>query len=182
MSHPGVHDAAIVEGALGAGTRVWAFAHVQAAAAVGADCNIGEHCFIEDGAVVGDRCTVKNGVALWCGVTLEEGVFVGPGVIFTNDLRPRSPRMEEAADRYEDDGWLVCTTVRHGATIGAGAIVLAGVTIGSFAMIGAGAVVLRDVPPHALVVGNPARLIGFVCECGRPRGATCRSCRSAEAS
>jgi acetyltransferase-like isoleucine patch superfamily enzyme len=172
---------ALVDGSIGAGTAVWAFAHVQAGATVGVDCNVGEHCFIESGAVVGDRCTVKNGVAIWRGVTLEEGVFVGPGVVFTNDLRPRSPRMPHVSARYEDDRWLVPTTVERGATIGAGAMILAGVVIGSFAMVGLGAVVTRDVPAHALVVGNPVRTVGFVCECGLRRDAPCPSCSTASA-
>ena len=182
MTESNVHPRALVEGSVGAGTRVWAFAHVQAGAVVGNDCNIGEHCFVEDGAVVGDRCTVKNGVAIWRGVTLEEGVFVGPGVLFTNDLRPRSPRLPGVADRYDDDSWLVPTTVAYGATIGAGAVILAGVTIGAFAMVGAGAVVTRDVASHDLVVGNPARPVGVVCDCGRTRSAACLTCDTRRAS
>jgi acetyltransferase-like isoleucine patch superfamily enzyme len=181
MSAPGVHRTALVDGRVGAGTTVWAFTHVQAGATVGADCNVGEHCFIERGAVVGDRCTVKNGVAVWRGVTLEEGVFVGPGVVFTNDLRPRSSRMASSASCYEDDNWLVPTIVERGASIGGGAVVVAGVTIGTFAMVGAGSVVTRDVPAHALVVGNPARPIGLVCECGRTRDGPCPGCSAVEA-
>jgi acetyltransferase-like isoleucine patch superfamily enzyme len=162
-----IHPSAIVESdRIGEDTRIWAFTHVLDGAVIGARCNVGDHCFVESGVVVGDDVTVKNGNALYAGVTLEDGVFVGPAVVFTNDLRPRSPRLPQAAERYADDGWLVPTLVRTGATLGAGAIVLAGVTIGRFAFVAAGALVTRDVPPHALVVGAPATVRGWVCECG----------------
>jgi acetyltransferase-like isoleucine patch superfamily enzyme len=162
------HPSAIVDTArVGTGTRVWAFAHVLDGASIGRECNIGGHCYVESGAVIGDRVTVKNGNSIWDGVTLEEGVFVGPGVIFTNDRRPRSPRMPSAQERYATpSSWLVATRVRLGATIGAGAIVIAGVTIGEFAFVAAGALVTTDVPPHALVIGSPARPDGWVCRCG----------------
>lgn len=159
---------------------MWAFAHILAGAVVGRDCNVGDHCFIEAGARVGDNVTLKNGVMLWEGVALDDGVFVGPGAIFTNDVRPRSPRHEHGAQRYADARWLVATSVGQGASIGAGAVILAGVTIGPFAMVGAGAVVTRDVAGHALVVGNPARVVGWVCRCGErlePPG-VCPSCGS----
>jgi acetyltransferase-like isoleucine patch superfamily enzyme len=177
-----VHPAAIVESqAIGDGTRVWAFTHVMAGATIGADCNVGEHCFIEGGATVGDGVTIKNGNMLWEGVTVEEGVFVGPAVVFTNDRYPRSPRMPQARERYNDHGWLAPTTVRRGATLGAGAIILAGISIGEYSMIAAGAVVTRDVAPYALVVGNPGRVRGWVCQCGQPLSvtgerATCGHC------
>ena len=121
-----VHPAALVEtDDIGVGTRIWAFAHILAGASIGRDCNIGDHCFIEGGARVGHGVTVKNGAMIWEGVTLEDGVFVGPGVVFTNDLRPRSPRGVETATRYEDTGWLATTVVRRGASIGARAVILA---------------------------------------------------------
>ncbi len=162
-----IDRSAIVETSdIGARTRIWAFTQVMAGASIGADCNIGTHCFIESGAVIGDAVTVKNGNLVWAGVTLEAGVFVGPGVVFTNDRRPLSPRSGYAGDRYDDaERWLVPTVVGRGATLGAGAIVLAGVSIGAFALVGAGAVVTRDVAPHALVVGNPARPVAWVCRC-----------------
>jgi UDP-2-acetamido-3-amino-2,3-dideoxy-glucuronate N-acetyltransferase len=163
-----VHPTAIVEsGAIGEGTRIWAFAHVLDGATIGSDCNIGDHCYIESGVVIGDDVTIKNSVAVWEGVSLERGVFVGPSVVFTNDLHPRSPRLAEAAERYETKGWLVTTRVEEGASIGAGAVVVAGNTIGAHALVAAGAVVTQDVPPLAVVAGNPARRRGWVCICGQ---------------
>ena len=138
---------------IGAGTRVWAFAHILEGARIGADCNICDHTFIEGGAVVGDRVTVKCGVQLWNGVTLEDDVFVGPNATFTNDVFPRSRRRPAEIAR---------TLVRRGASIGANATILPGVTIGRGAMIGAGAVVVADVPANAKVVGNPGSIIGYV--------------------
>lgn len=152
------HPLALVESdAIGAGTRVWAWAHVMKGARLGADCNIGEHCFVEQGVVLGDRVTVKNGVSIWEGVTAEDDVFFGPNAVLTNDPRPRSKMRRDAYVR---------TLFRKGASIGANATMLCGVTIGRYAMVGAGAVVIRDVAPHALVVGNPARIVGHVCRCG----------------
>jgi acetyltransferase-like isoleucine patch superfamily enzyme len=160
------HPTALVEtDEIGAGTRIWAFTHVLAGASVGADCNIGDHCFIESNVTVGNNVTIKNGTSVWEGVTLEDGVFVGPNVVFTNDLRPRSPRLPEARARYEGRDWLVPTLVCRGSTVGAGAVVVAGVTIGEFAFVAAGSVVTTDVEPHALVVGSPARSRGWVCRC-----------------
>jgi len=160
MSHTHFeHPLALVESeSIGPGTRIWAWAHVMKDAGVGADCNIGEHCFIETGAVLGDRVTVKNGVAVWEGVTVEDGVFLGPNAVLTNDLRPRS-----AAEDFQ----AVPTRLREGCSIGANATILCGITVGRYALIGAGAVVIRDVPDYALMVGNPARLVGHVCACTR---------------
>lgn len=159
-----MHPLALVEsGTIGRGTRVWAFAHVMPGARIGSRCNIGEHCFIESGAVVGDDVTVKNGVALWDGVTVADGAFLGPYAVFTNDARPRSdPRYKTPREKF------LPTRVGRGATVGANATVVCGMRIGEWAFVGAGAVVTRDVPPHAIVVGNPARRIGFVCRCTRP--------------
>lgn len=150
------HQMAIVEGEVGKGTRVWAWSHVMKGAKVGVDCNIGEHCFIEKGAVIGDRVVVKNGISVWEGVTVEDDAFLGPNMIFTNEREPRHgfPKGFEK------------TLVSKGATIGAGAIILCGVTIGRYATIGAGAIVTHDVPEHSLVYGVPARQHGWVCECG----------------
>jgi UDP-2-acetamido-3-amino-2,3-dideoxy-glucuronate N-acetyltransferase len=135
---------------IGEGTRVWQYVVILPGAVIGRDGNICSHCFIENKVVVGDRVTVKCGVQLWDGVTLEDDVFVGPNVTFANDLHPRS--RNTAAQ-------LLPTTVKKGASIGANATILPGLTIGEGAMVGAGAVVTKDVPPHAVVVGNPARII-----------------------
>ncbi|GAA0707525.1 WxcM-like domain-containing protein [Dactylosporangium roseum] len=149
-----VHPNALCESAdVGAGTRVWAFAHVLPGAKIGADCNICDGVFVENDVTLGDRVTVKCGVQLWDGVTLGDDVFVGPNVTFTNDRMPRSRQYPPVFLR---------TTVEAGASIGANATILPGVTIGRSAMIGAGAVVTRSVPPYAIVVGNPARLTGYV--------------------
>jgi UDP-2-acetamido-3-amino-2,3-dideoxy-glucuronate N-acetyltransferase len=183
MSEYIIHTTALVESdRIGSGTKIWAFTHVLTGARIGERCNIGDHCFIESGAVVGNDVTIKNGNAIWDGVTIENGVFVGPGVVFTNDLYPRSARLAEAKRRYEDRAWLVETRVEEGATLGAGAVILAGVKIGQFAMIAAGSVVTREVPRHALVAGNPARRMGWMCACGarldlREDRATCPACR-----
>jgi UDP-2-acetamido-3-amino-2,3-dideoxy-glucuronate N-acetyltransferase len=162
-----IHPEAMVESKLiGDGTRIWAFSHVMRDVSIGRNCNVGEHCFLEAGARVGSNVTIKNGNMIWDGVTLEDGTFIGPGVFFTNDLYPRSPRLPAARARYQGKDWLVRTLVQHGASIGAGAVLVAGITVGSFAMVGAGTVVTKDILPYALVVGTPARLIGWVCQCG----------------
>jgi acetyltransferase-like isoleucine patch superfamily enzyme len=151
-----IHEKALVEpGAhIGAGTRIWAFAHVLPGARIGSDCNICDHVFIENDVVIGDRVTVKSGVQLWDGVRLEDDVFVGPNATFTNDKFPRS---KVYSDRFAGE-----TVVKHGASIGANATILPGLTIGAGSMVGAGAVVTRDVPAKAVVVGNPARIVGYV--------------------
>lgn len=151
---PFIHPQALCESpAIGAGTRVWAFAHVLPGAVIGADCNICDHVFIENDVRLGDRVTIKCGVQLWDGVELEDDVFVGPNVTFTNDLFPRSRQRPATYAR---------TRVERGASIGANATILANTTIGQHAMVGAGAVVTRPVPPNAIVVGNPARIVGYV--------------------
>ena len=138
---------------VGAGTRVWAFAHVLPGAVIGADCNICDGVFIENDVVVGDRVTVKCGVQLWDGLRVEDDVFIGPNATFTNDRFPRSRAYPQA---------FPVTTLRRGASVGANATVLPGIEIGPGAMIGAGAVVTRSVPPNAIVVGNPGRIVGYV--------------------
>lgn len=138
---------------IGAGTRIWQFVVVLAGAKLGADCNICSHCLIENDVIVGDRVTVKSGVQLWDGIRIEDEVFIGPNVTFSNDRFPRSKQYPEA---------FLQTVVKAGASIGANATLLPGITIGRNAMIGAGSVVTKDVPDHALVVGNPARIIRFL--------------------
>ena len=153
---PFIHAQALCESdQIGAGTRVWAFAHVLPGAAIGADCNICDHVFIEGDVRVGDRTTVKCGVQLWNGVRLGNDVFVGPNATFTNDRFPRSRQYPEA---------FLETVVEDRASIGANATILPGVRIGRGAMIGAGAVITRSVPANAIVVGNPARIVGYVSE------------------
>ncbi len=147
------HPQALVESrTVGEGTRIWAFAHILPGAIVGAGCNICDGVFVENDVVIGDRVTIKNGVQVWDGITLEDDVFVGPNVTFTNDRVPRSRKPFALARTY----------VRSGASIGANATILPGVTIGKNAMVGAGAVVVRSVPANAVVVGNPARISGYV--------------------
>lgn len=149
-----VHSHAIVETKnVGKNTRIWAFAHILPGAIIGDDCNVCDQTFIENDVVVGDRVTIKCGVQLWDGITLEDDVFVGPNVTFTNDPFPRSKQYPGSFSR---------TTIRAGASIGANATILPGLTIGQYAMVGAGTVVTKDVPPFAIVVGNPARIIGYV--------------------
>jgi acetyltransferase-like isoleucine patch superfamily enzyme len=156
---------------VGDGTRVWAFSHVCAGAKVGADCNIGEGSFVEDAAVLGDRVVIKNGVSVWSLVTLEDDVFAGPNVAFTNDLVPRAGEY-----RTPHDKWLP-TLVRAGATLGANATIVCGIVIGRHALVGGGAVVTRDVPDHAIVVGNPGHVVGWICVCGeRLEDDACSAC------
>ncbi len=157
------HPQALVESEhVGEGTRVWAFAHVLPGAVIGEDCNLCDHIFVENDVVIGDRVTIKCGVQLWDGVRLEDDVFVGPNATFTNDPAPRSRQHLAAYPR---------TVVREGASIGANATILPGLTIGRRAMVGAGAVVTRSVPAYAVVVGNPARIVRYVEAVGEPRTA-----------
>lgn len=149
-----VHPQALCESAdIGTGTRIWAFAHVLPGAIIGSDCNVCDGVFIEGGARLGDRVTVKCGVQLWDGVRLHDDVFIGPNVTFTNDPFPRS---RQRPAKYLE------TVVESGASIGANATILPGLRIGSGAMVGAGSVVTRSVPPNAIAVGNPARIVGYV--------------------
>ncbi|MEO8674402.1 MAG: WxcM-like domain-containing protein [Casimicrobiaceae bacterium] len=152
-----VHPQALCETKrVGARTRIWAFAHILPGARIGADCNICDHTFIEDDVVVGDRVTVKCGVQLWDGVRIEDDVFIGPNATFSNDRFPRSKKKPKS---------FLTTVVKQGASIGANATILPGVTIGRGAMVGAGAVIVESVPPFAVVAGNPARIVSY-CDAG----------------
>jgi UDP-2-acetamido-3-amino-2,3-dideoxy-glucuronate N-acetyltransferase len=149
-----VHAQALCESAaIGANTRVWAFAHVLPGARIGADCNICDHVFIENDVVLGDRVTVKCGVQLWDGLRVSDDVFIGPNATFSNDKYPRSKEYHRE---------LLQTQIGRGASIGGGATILPGLKIGPRAMIGAGSVVTHDVPARAIVSGNPARIVGYV--------------------
>src|ERR1043166_9593059 len=149
------HSHSLVESnQVGKNTRIWAFVHILPGARIGADCNICDHVFIENDVIIGDRVTIKCGVQIWDGITLEDDVFVGPNATFTNDNLPRGRRPNWRPS--------VRTIVRRMASIGANATILPGLTIGANSLVGAGAVVTRDVPPNAIVVGNPARITGYV--------------------
>jgi UDP-2-acetamido-3-amino-2,3-dideoxy-glucuronate N-acetyltransferase len=163
-----IHPMALVESEqIGEDTKIWAFAHVMADAVVGKDCNIGDHAFIESGVKVGNGVTVKNNAMLWNGVHIADYVFIGPNVVFTNDLRPRSSRMPAMKDQsLKETEWLVETHIETGASIGANATVVAGVTLGEYCMIGAGSVVTKNVEAFTLVLGNPARVVGRVNKLG----------------
>jgi acetyltransferase-like isoleucine patch superfamily enzyme len=178
---PFVHETAIVEpgAVVGDDTSVWHHAHVRSGARVGTGCTLGKNVYIDAGAVVGDGVKIQNNVSVYVGVTLADGVFVGPSVAFTNDRYPRAAN---------DDFTVVPTQVGRGASIGANATIVCGADVGAWALVAAGAVVTRPVEAYALVAGNPARRIAWVCPCGRvashedepsvadPR---CKDCRSA---
>lgn len=159
------HPTATIESpcTIGDDTRIWHHAHIRQGAQIGKGCVIGKNVFIDHDVIIGDYCKIQNNVSVYHGVTLEAGVFVGPSVVFTNDLYPRS--LTELGFASE---WKVTPTlVQHNASIGAGAVIRCGLVIGAWAMVGCGAVVIKPVPDHGLVYGNPARLEGFVCYCGR---------------
>ena len=152
------HNLAVVESEfIGKGTRIWANVHIMPDVVIGERCNIGEGCFLESGVRIGNDVVIKNNIAIWDGVSIEDGAFLGPNMVFTNELEPRSLHPKEIAT----------TLVKKGASIGANATIVANRIIGEYAMIGAGSLVSRDVPPNRLVYGNPARIHGWVCECGR---------------
>lgn len=154
MTQPFIHPLSDVQTtAIGSGTRLWQFVVVLPGAQMGQDCNICSHCLIENDVVIGDRVTVKSGVQLWDGLRVGNDVFIGPNASFANDRFPRS--------RQKPEQFLV-TTIHDGASIGAGAVILPGLEIGRSAMVAAGAVVTRSVPPNAVVVGNPAKIVGYV--------------------
>lgn len=154
------HETAVVENVkIGDGTKIWHFAHIRTGAKIGKDCNIGKGVYIDTNVKIGDKTKIQNFVSIYAGATLKEDVFIGPSVTFTNDLYPRSNRWNE-----ED---IVSTLVEKGVSIGANSTIVCGIKIGKHALIGAGSVVTKDVPSFGLMFGNPARLQGFVCYCGK---------------
>ncbi len=176
-----VHPSAFVdEGAeIGTGTRIWHHVHVRAGSRIGSGCVLGKNVYVDAGVVIGNRCKIQNNVNVYQGVSLADDVFVGPSATFTNDLTPRA---------YSEDWEIVPTDVGRGASIGAHATIVCGVTLGGHSMVAAGATVTRDVAPHQLVVGTPARPAGWVCRCGRvasreiapPDSFDCPTCRGEE--
>jgi len=162
-----VHGTADLEAdvSVGPGTSIWHRAQVRTGARIGRDCVIGRDVFVDEGVSIGDRVKIQNGALVYHGVTVADGVFIGPGAILTNDRHPRA--LTSAGDLAQASDWTVSPIqLGPGSSIGAGAIVIAGCDVGPFAMVGAGAVVTHDVVAHALVAGNPARVIGWVCACG----------------
>jgi UDP-2-acetamido-3-amino-2,3-dideoxy-glucuronate N-acetyltransferase len=152
---------------IGQGSRIWHQAQVRERAVIGEECILGKGVFVDIGVRVGDRCKLQNGVSVFHGFDLEGGVFLGPGVLLLNDKNPRAINPDGTLKR--DDDWTVSPgLVAYGAAVGGGAVVLPGVRIGRFALVGSGAVVTKDVPDHAIVAGNPARVRGFACACGQP--------------
>jgi UDP-2-acetamido-3-amino-2,3-dideoxy-glucuronate N-acetyltransferase len=164
-----VHPSADVspDAKIGEGTRIWNRAQVREGAVIGSDCNIGSGVYIDKGVAIGNKVKIQNNASLFRGLTVEDGVFIGPHVTFTNDRYPRTVSPDGTV-QTEDDWEIDHTLVKYGASIGAGSVILSGISIGSWAMVAAGSVVTRSVPDQALVRGNPARLVGYVCECGKP--------------
>lgn len=155
-----IHPTAVIDAgaAIGDGTRVWHFSHVMSGSRIGRDCILGQNVYIDRNVVIGDRCKLQNNVSVYTGVTLEEGVFCGPSCVFTNVVNPRA--MVERKDEFRP------TLVKRGASIGANATIVCGVTLGEYCFIAAGAVVTRNVPPYHVVAGVPASRIGYACACG----------------
>lgn len=154
-----IHDSAVVhDGAkIGSGTKIWVNVQVRENAAIGSNCIISKDVYIDESVCIGDRCKVQNSVSIYKGVLIENDVFIGPNACFTNDLVPRA---------FNQDWKIIDTLIKEGASIGANATIICGITIGKFSMIGAGAVVTKDVPDFSLVVGNPAKVIGTIDKSG----------------
>lgn len=158
-----IHPSATVEDhvTIGQDTRIWHLVQVRPGAVIGSECNIGRGVFIDSQVIIGNRVKIQNYVSIYHGVTIEDGVFIGPHVVFTNDKIPRAINPDGSA-KSGSDWQVVPTLVKYGAALGANAVLVCGITVGRWALVGSGAVVTRDVPDYGLVVGNPARLIGYV--------------------
>lgn len=163
--HPTADVASTAE--IGPGTSIWNQAQVREGARIGASCIIGRSVYVDVGVVVGDRVKIQNNSSLYRGLTVEDGVFIGPHVCFTNDKLPRAVNVDGSL-KTEADWQVSPILVRRGAALGAGSVILPGVTVGRWAMVGSAAVVTRDVADYELVVGNPARRVGSACPCGQP--------------
>jgi UDP-2-acetamido-3-amino-2,3-dideoxy-glucuronate N-acetyltransferase len=171
------HESAYVDepATIGSGTRIWHFTHIMAGCEIGENCNIGQNCVISPGVRIGNGVKIQNNVSVYEGVVLEDEVFCGPSMVFTNVTTPRSGTPRNQSSDYAP------TLVKRGATLGANCTIVCGNTIGEYAFVGAGAVVTKDVPPYAMVYGNPARIQGHACQCGArlevsDTGATCGEC------
>jgi acetyltransferase-like isoleucine patch superfamily enzyme len=176
-----VHDTAEVslKAIVGTGTRIWHYVQVREGAHIGQNCIVGKGAYVDADVVIGDNVKIQNLCQVYHGATLEHGVFLGPGVILTNDKRPRA--INPDGTLKTDDDWVVGKIlVKRGAAIGARSVILPGVTIGAFALVGAGSVVTRDVPDYGLAWGNPARLHGFACPCGARLGDGTQPCSDSE--
>ena len=167
-----VHESSYVDDdvIIGQETKIWHFSHIISGSRIGANCNIGQNVVIGPDVSIGNQCKIQNNVSVYKGVTLEDDVFCGPSMVFTNVFNPRAHirRMDEARP----------TLVKKGSTLGANCTVVCGHTIGKYAFVGAGAVITKDVPDYALVAGNPARQVGWMCQCGEklPENLYCESC------
>jgi UDP-2-acetamido-3-amino-2,3-dideoxy-glucuronate N-acetyltransferase len=162
-----IHPTAEVSQAalIGDGTSIWHQCQIREDARIGARCILGRGVYIDAGVTIGNNVKIQNYVSIYHGVTIEDGVFIGPHVCFTNDLRPRAINSDGSL-KAADDWVLSLTLIKYGASLGANSTIRCGVTIGEWAMVGSGSVVTKDVPAYGLVVGNPAKLRGYICHCG----------------
>ena len=153
-----IHESSYIDNpvSIGDGTKIWHFSHIMKNCQIGCDCNIGQNVFVASGAIIGDRVKIQNNVSIYDGIICEDDVFLGPSCVFTNVVNPRS--FIERKSEYRQ------TRIKKGASIGANSTIVCGNTIGKYALIGAGAVIIKDVPDYAIMVGNPARISGYVCE------------------
>lgn len=180
VTTPFIHPTAVVDEdvLIGDGTRVWHFSHLGKGCRIGERCSLGQNVYVASGVTIGSNVKIQNNVSIYEGVELEDDVFCGPSMVFTNVITPRSAFPRNSSQHY------IRTVVRRGATIGANATIVCGNTIGEFGFVGAGSVVTHSVPNYAVVVGNPARVIGYACECGarlalETSGAHCIGCAKA---